>query len=88
LETAADDARVLLQRIGAWEEYGKSGWGTNGNESIFESTSNVKHKTGNGTGDSHSRLAQYYTPESERIIEQRFASDYSKFSLPLKKIQF
>jgi hypothetical protein len=88
LETAAEDARVLLKRIGAWEEYGKSGWGKYANESIFESTSNVMHKTGNGTEDSYSRLAQYYTPELERTIERRFASDYSKYGLPLKKVQF
>jgi hypothetical protein len=45
LETAAQDAKRLLQRIGAWEDHGKTGWGHYGNESIFESTSNVQHKT-------------------------------------------
>lgn len=90
LETAARDARLLLERIGAWEEHGKSGWGKFQNESIFQSNSNVIHKTGNGTKDSFGRLAQYFTPETEPVIERRFFEDYKRavFGLPLKKIQF
>jgi hypothetical protein len=97
LETAHRDAKVLLQRIGAWDDYGKSGWGLHGNESIFESTSFVLHKTRRNTtttqddDDSKSRfLAKYYTPELESEIEERYARDYERpeFNLTLKKIKF
>ena len=90
LETAERDAKALLQRIGAWEEHGQSGWGKHRNESIFQSTSNVKHKTTKSTGDSKSRLSQYFTPELEKLVEERYAHDYerSEFSLPLKKIEY
>ena len=90
LETAASDAKRLLQKIGAWEKYGKSGWGKYRNESIFASTSAVKHKTGSGTNASRQRLPRYYTPELETDIEQRFAQDYRvpQFDLQRTKIQY
>jgi hypothetical protein len=89
-ETAASDARRLLERIGAWEKYGRSGWGLYGNESIFESTSNVKHKTSKNSQESHARLAAYYTPELEVMVESRLADDYAipRYNLPSQKIVF
>jgi hypothetical protein len=103
LETAADDAKRLLQKIGAWEDHGQTGWGHYGNESIFESTSNVQHKTTATTTavaakqenssyqtKKNRMLANYFTPETEIELEERFAKDYScpQFRLPLKKINF
>jgi hypothetical protein len=69
LETAAQDAKELLERIGAWDEYGKSGWGKYGNESIFQSN-NVLHKTADDSSASSARLSKYYTPESEARVEE------------------
>jgi hypothetical protein len=103
LETAAQDAKRLLQNIGAWEDHGQTGWGHYGNESIFESTSNVQHKTATATTTvvakpeedasyqtKNRMLAKYFTPETEIELEERFAKDYScpQFRLPLKKIDF
>lgn len=89
-ETAAVDARILLQRIGAWDRYGQSGWGKYGNELIFESTINVRHKTSNSSQESNARLAQYYTPELEALVERRLAGDYAipQYNLTLQKIDF
>jgi len=86
LETAETDARTVLKHIGAWEQYGKYGWGKYGNESIFASTSFVKHKTSLGT--SYERLKKHYTPEIENEIEDRFAEDYKRtaYGLQLKRI--
>ena len=36
-ETIEKDAKALLQKIGAWDEYGANGWGMDGIESIFAS---------------------------------------------------
>jgi hypothetical protein len=36
-ESIRRDAKKLLQKIGAWEKYGRDGWGSNGKESIFDS---------------------------------------------------
>ena len=35
LETVQDDAQRLLRRIGAWEDFGQSGWGPNQTDAIF-----------------------------------------------------
>jgi hypothetical protein len=92
LETAEGDAKLLLQRIGAWDEFGKTGWGQFGNESIFASNTGVeaKHRTSNGTKSSAVRLAQYYTPEIEQEVDERFAKDYEipQYGLKKTKIDF
>jgi len=48
VESASTDAKMLLKKIGAWEKYGKIGWGAKGNKSIFESSSEaaLSHTTG------------------------------------------
>jgi hypothetical protein len=103
LETAFEDAKRLLQRVGAWDDHGKTGWGLYGNESIFQSKSYVKHKTSNSTdttststtnttndGAKDRFLARYYTPALEDEIEKRFQDDYrtSMYNFTLKKIDF
>jgi hypothetical protein len=72
MENNTQDARALLQRIGAWEEYGKTGWGKDGKEFLFESKSLIPHARGAG-----SRLAKYYNPDLERRVEARYAEDYN-----------
>ena len=74
VESAARDAKELLKRIGAWEEFGASGWGENNNQSVFDSSSEsaVTHVTG-----AKWRMWKYYTPELENIVENFYATDYS-----------
>jgi hypothetical protein len=90
LETVEEDARILLERIGAWDKFGASGWGKYGNESIFQSTSGLDHATSNGTKESRDRLSKYYTPEIEKEIDDRMAGDYEipEYNLMKKKIVF
>lgn len=72
VETAAHDAKLLLKHIGAWEQYGKSGWGPSGTESIFEEIA-----TNEETTSKAERWVKYYTPEIEKEVEERFAKDYA-----------
>lgn len=72
IETAASDAKALLQRLGAWEEYGSSGWGHLGEESIFQSLSNVKHKT-----QANKHLLEYFDREAENLADKYYMEDYS-----------
>lgn len=90
LENAARDAKILLEEIGAWETYGRTGWGLHGNESIFATRSYVQHKTSNQTNDYQSRMSKHYTPETEALVEKRFAQDYAipVYNLTMKKIDF
>ena len=75
VETSADDAKDLLQRIGAWDEFGASGWGDGGKYAIFES------RESSGSGMNHTTNADWqiwtwYTPESEELVERFYIGDY------------
>uniref|UniRef100_A0A7S3PBZ5 Carbohydrate sulfotransferase n=1 Tax=Amphora coffeiformis TaxID=265554 RepID=A0A7S3PBZ5_9STRA len=74
VETAAEDARELLEKIGAWEEFGQSGWGQDGKLAIFESTG-VKAAGGHATW-SQWKVWQWYTPDSEKLVERHYQEDY------------
>ena len=69
LSNAEEDTRKLLQKIGAWEEYGKTGWGKSKNLPIFAANTSP-HTTG-----AHSSVQKYYTAETERLVEKVYAED-------------
>lgn len=61
------DARRMLEQIGAWEGFGATGWPGG---SIFANNS-ARHKT---MASGH--LSDYYTPEVERVVYRLYQSDY------------
>jgi hypothetical protein len=67
------DMERLLKRVGkgAWDDYGVSGWGKDGTES-FCATNTAVHVT-----HANSQLTEYYTPELEKQVEERFKSDFA-----------
>lgn len=70
-ETVAVDARRLLQQIGAWDDFGATGWGVDGNETMFESNSatHATHATGN--------LTDYFgSTRTETIVQEFYAKDF------------
>jgi hypothetical protein len=74
VENAAQGAKEILQRVGAWEKWGATGWGKHGNSSIFES------KGVEGAGE-HATWAQWevwkwYTPALELRVEEFYRGDY------------
>jgi hypothetical protein len=71
MERVEQDSKRLLQRIGAWEAYGLTGWDQNGTNSIFKSAESVLHQSGAAT-----KLATYYTPRLAEEIDRRYAMDY------------
>ena len=73
VENAAEDARKLLKRIGAWKEFGARGWGPNGDKAIFESFGDA----GSHATSAKWRMYQWFTPELETIVERLYAADYS-----------
>jgi hypothetical protein len=68
-ENIKKDALRLLEQIGAWEEYGKSGWGLDGNEAIFNANGPAMNVTG--------KLMTSYSRKSERLVEHIYKKDYS-----------
>eukprot|EP00537_Pseudo-nitzschia_pungens_P016567 CAMPEP_0172410030 /NCGR_PEP_ID=MMETSP1061-20121228/76671_1 /TAXON_ID=37318 /ORGANISM="Pseudo-nitzschia pungens, Strain cf. pungens" /LENGTH=433 /DNA_ID=CAMNT_0013146199 /DNA_START=830 /DNA_END=2131 /DNA_ORIENTATION=+ len=82
-ETIKDDTKRLLERIGAYEEFGATGWGkrhhhnnnnnNNNTLAIFEKNL-ANHKTGSGT-----KVREHYANASrtERLVLQYYRLDYS-----------
>jgi hypothetical protein len=64
------DAQRLLHRIGAWEDYGRSGWGPSGEEPIFRNVSEISKR----------RFLKYFPPDIAFRTQKRFVADYG---LPL-----
>ena len=75
MDSIARDSRKLLENIGAWEEYGATGWGDDGKKAIFHSqpgSAGRKHAT-----SARNRLRQYYTPDLELEVEEFYKEDYT-----------
>ncbi len=70
MENVMNDTHLLLKRIGAFEEFGASGWGEFRNESIFQSNA-AGHQTG-----SSKKVKEYYTPELFNQVLEHVRGDY------------
>mmetsp|Transcript_12332 Transcript_12332/g.35173 ORF Transcript_12332/g.35173 Transcript_12332/m.35173 type:complete len:698 (-) Transcript_12332:2054-4147(-) len=72
MENINHDTKKLLKRVGAWEEYGKTGWGPHRNESMVRTAGGSQsHKT-----DSSSKIYQWFNPKNERLVEKFYIDDY------------
>lgn len=86
IETAQQDAELLLRKVGmgAWEKFGESGWGVDGNSPIF--SDNKKGSAGtHHAKNADKKLRKYYTPEVESLVEQFYKGDYENPVLQLEK---
>jgi len=57
METLEQDAKLLLERIGAWRDYGASGWGSNGTDPVF---SMANREGRHHAHDAARRMEEYY----------------------------
>lgn len=73
-ENKQEDARRLLETIGAWAEFGASGWGGDNNTLSLFQTNTAKHKT-----QSKSKMDGYYNQSSEveALVFQQYQQDYN-----------
>lgn len=62
---------IDAKRIDPWTEFGASGWGLHGNQSIFSKDTKAKHET-----SALSKLATYYNKTTETLVEKLFDADY------------
>lgn len=70
-DNVAVDTKRLLERVGAWQEYGASGWGTS-NQSVFGATETVHHVT-----NSSSQVQLLREPEIKEAVDRLVENDYS-----------
>jgi hypothetical protein len=86
-ENAREDAQRLLERIGAWQRYGKTGWGPKGKDSISFPTPTLeqvgrrprRRRFSNMTAT----LGLYMDYDLERLLEKFYESDYANRVLNL-----
>jgi Sulfotransferase family len=86
MDTIQEDAERLLKRLGVWEKYGRSGWGSNGKEHIFQT------EIGDNTGRMHATnakryLRSYITPALEIELNEYYANDYNHPIMKLAKLK-
>lgn len=69
-ETLAVDAKRLLQRIGAWDDYGATGWGVNGDEPIFGSNAAL-----HATNATRQLTTFFDSSTTEDLVDTFYAKD-------------
>ena len=87
MDTIQEDAERLLKRLGVWEQYGSTGWGSNRKEQIFP-----KEVAGDNTGRLHATnakrfLRSYITPDLEIELNVYYANDYNHPVMKLDKLK-
>ena len=94
-ENMEEDATKLLKKIGAYEKYGKTGWGKDGQSSIFNRDSKASGTKGISGTYTHltgaqERLTWYYKPDVEAAVDQYYANDYALevLGLPYTPIRY
>lgn len=63
----------LLQKLGLWEEFGKSGWGENGVQPITKNT--AVHAT-----KAAEKMNKYYTLELKKYVAKYYANDFKLYN--------
>ena len=84
MDHVAEDAEKLLKQIrssegiSAWDDYGKSGWGSNG------TTAFMVRDTAHHATNAHDKLRKYYTPCTERFVERNWKIEWeqNEYSFP------
>mmetsp|Transcript_7260 Transcript_7260/g.11479 ORF Transcript_7260/g.11479 Transcript_7260/m.11479 type:complete len:333 (-) Transcript_7260:163-1161(-) len=75
------DARRLLERIGAYEEFGSNGWGPDGSLAMFQRARSDSTNT-----HSRDKISQFYSPALlEKVMDYLrgdYENPYMNFSLP------
>ena len=77
MDNITEYSKELLQSVksektglSAWEQYGSTGWGSNGTKAFME-----HEKTGHAT-NAGERLSKFYTKEDEEFVEKHWAIEW------------
>jgi len=81
VDNVAEDAQILLEKIGKWDDFGASGWGELGDLPIFGSTFEEN------LAKAYEVMAEYYNDETEAFAETMYAEDYENQYLGLEMIK-
>jgi len=79
MENFTDDSRAIMEKLGIWEDFGKTGWGPDGKQAFAtkaEETSNHKIDARHVDGE---HVCEHYTPELLRRVETLYKRDFESF---------
>lgn len=85
MESVQSHAEQFLKHIGAWDDFGRDGWGPHSNATIFQATNK-----GSSQGSAHAthavtKLQGYYTPDLAAAVDLYYKEDYRLRLLGLKR---
>ena len=85
METLLEDAETLLKQVGAWEEYGSTGWGVKGDQYVFQAKAGEagRHHATNA----RAQLRSYLTAELETAVDEYYSEDYTNAMMNLTKFK-
>jgi hypothetical protein len=75
MESVQSDAEQFLRQIGAWDDFGQSGWGSNGTSAIFQSENKGSRGSEHAT-HAVTKLQRYYTTELAAQVDTYYKEDY------------
>jgi len=85
-ESLEEDGRSLLERVGAWEEHGKTGWGPNGTASVFSlEAAGISRRHATKASDN---LNKFYTSRDVfELVTEYYEVDYNNPFLNLSFVE-
>jgi len=87
---AYEDAKTLLSSLysnrdpenkdiqSAWDQYGKTGWGNDNDKCENRTHEFLEENTSSHNYGARSQLLEWYTPELERVVEERWAVEWEE----------
>jgi hypothetical protein len=82
-ENIYEDTKRLLTQLGAWDEYGASGWEVEGQDgAMFDPSQKAKH--GTAASDKES-ISKYLTQAAKKAIDSYYDADYTHPKLQLER---
>ena len=73
-ETIAEDAKELLEKIGAWDDYGANGWGDDHDGSVFADFASTASEL----------YSKFYEDKTVAAVESWYKADYTNKFLHYK----
>ena len=71
----------------AWERYGVTGWGDSGDECENRTHSFLEENSSAHNLDTGSHLLEWYTPETENLVEEKWALEWSIDKVKFPKLE-
>jgi hypothetical protein len=76
MENLYDDTKRLLEKVGAWEEYGSNGWGKNSDSALFYKPRPTEGVARESNTAAREKVKRFYTPRLLKKVLEYVKVDY------------